>query len=161
MKTGEDIILLGETKGHLGCSLYLREIFGKEEGPPPPVDLAAEKKHGDFVRGLIQEGKISACHDVSDGGLLVALTEMTYRYNIGASISANGDAGFWFGEDQARYVVSGNADIILAAAKKAEVAATPLGKTQAATLEIKGQFALQVSKLVEAYEGWLPKYMNT
>jgi phosphoribosylformylglycinamidine synthase len=70
---GETLILIGETKGHLGSSLYLREILGREDGPPPPVDLAAESTNGHLVWKLINHGWITACHDVSDGGLLVAI----------------------------------------------------------------------------------------
>ena len=73
---GDVVILIGETGGHLGASLYLREIEGREAGPPPPVDLAAERRNGDFVRSMIRDGLVAACHDVSDGGLLVALAEM-------------------------------------------------------------------------------------
>jgi phosphoribosylformylglycinamidine synthase len=144
----------------LGCSLYLREILGREDGPPPPVDLKAEKKNGDFVRGLITDGKVSACHDVSDGGLLVAIAEMTYRGGIGAHIEQAGDAAFWFGEDQARYVVAGDANVILAAAKKAGVPATVLGKTQAINLEVKSAFSIPVAELKAANEKWLPKFMT-
>src|SRR5690348_13865359 len=73
---GEAILLIGETRGWLGQSAYLRDLCGREEGAPPPVDLAAERRHGDFVRGLIRDRLITAAHDVSDGGLLVALAEM-------------------------------------------------------------------------------------
>ena len=99
-----DIVLIGTTKGWLGQSLWLREIVGREEGAPPPVDLAAERAHGDFVRGQIRQGAVRACHDVSDGGLLVAVAEMAMAGDIGARLSAHprdipGHA-FWFGEDQ-------------------------------------------------------------
>ena len=73
---GDTLILIGITQGHLGCSLYLREVLGREDGPPPSIDLGAERRHGDFVRQQIAAGRISACHDVSDGGLLVAVAEM-------------------------------------------------------------------------------------
>jgi len=156
---GEDIIIIGETKGHLGASLYLREILGKEEGTPPPVDLKAEKANGDFVRSLIQAGKITACHDVSDGGLLVAIAEMTYRNGMGANITATGDAGFWFGEDQARYVISSaNGAAILEAAKKANIPALLLGSTQVSQLTIDGK-SINTSELKSANENWLPEYM--
>ena len=81
---GEAIVLIGETRGWLGQSLYLREICGREEGAPPPVDLAAERRHGDFVRALIADGLVTAVHDVSDGGTLVALAEMAMASGIGA-----------------------------------------------------------------------------
>ena len=74
--------------GWLGQSLYLREICGREEGAPPPVDLAAERRHGDFVRDLIRDRLVTAVHDVSDGGLLVALAEMAMASGIGADLDA-------------------------------------------------------------------------
>src|SRR4029079_8322783 len=100
--------LVGETRGWLGQSLYLREICEREEGAPPPVDLAAERRNGDFVRGLIGEGAVTAVHDVSDGGLLVAIAEMAMASGIGAELQHPLIAAhaFWFGEDQARYVVT-------------------------------------------------------
>jgi phosphoribosylformylglycinamidine synthase len=102
---GEDIWLVGNEGAHFGQSLWLREIHGREEGPPPPVDLAAERAAGDFVAGLIGEGLVSAVHDVSDGGLLVALAEMALAGGIGAEVEAMG-AGAAFGEGQGRYVVT-------------------------------------------------------
>ena len=82
----EAILLVGETHGWLGQSLYLREICGREEGAPPPVDLAAERRNGEFVRALIRDGIVTAVHDVSDGGLLVALAEMAMASGIGAEL---------------------------------------------------------------------------
>src|SRR5262247_3134359 len=104
---GEAILLIGETQGWLGQSVYLRDICGREEGAPPPVDLAAEKRNGDLVRALIEEGIATAVHDVSDGGLAVALAEMAMASGIGAKLEeAPAPAhAFWFGEDQARYLV--------------------------------------------------------
>src|SRR5260370_34124685 len=85
---GNALILIGEGDksrgGHLGASLYLREIEGREDGAPPPVDLAAERKNGDFVRAMIGQGIVAACHDISDGGLLVALAEMAMAGDRGA-----------------------------------------------------------------------------
>jgi phosphoribosylformylglycinamidine synthase II len=157
----EDIILIGDTKGHLGQSLYLREIHGREEGPPPPVDLLAERKNGDFVRGLIENDKITACHDCSDGGLLAALAEMTYRHDRGANISIAGDTGFWFGEDQARYIVTAqNGAAIVESAKKAGVNAVMIGKTSGNALVIADKIAIATTKLRDAYEAWMPKYMT-
>src|SRR5205807_355604 len=90
---GNALILIGEGDksmgGHLGASLYLREIEGREEGPPPPVDLAAERRNGDFVRAMIEAGQVAACHDVSDGGLLVALAEMAMASGLGIAIDAS------------------------------------------------------------------------
>jgi phosphoribosylformylglycinamidine synthase len=85
---GESILLVGDTRGWLGQSLYLREICGREEGAPPPIDLAAERRHGEFVRALIRDGLVTAVHDISDGGLLVALAEMAMVSHIGAVLEA-------------------------------------------------------------------------
>ena len=163
---GEDIILIGETKGHLGASLYLREILGKEEGTPPPVDLQAEKANGDFVRSLIEGGKITACHDVSDGGLLVALAEMTYRNGVGADCSSKqikydqNAINYWFGEDQARYIITAkNSAEILQAAKTAKIPATIIGKTNANELNFAGN-SIKTSELRAINESWLPEYMG-
>ena len=72
----EDIILIGSCSGWLGQSIYLREIHGLEMGAPPPLDLDEEKRNGDLVRNLIKQGTVSACHDISDGGILIAIAEM-------------------------------------------------------------------------------------
>ena len=92
---GEAILLVGApaTWGtHLGQSVYMRDIHGRSDGPPPPVDLAHEKKVGDFVRKLIRDGLATAVHDMSDGGLAVALAEMAMASGIGATVSQFGDA---------------------------------------------------------------------
>ena len=111
---GETILLIGETQGWLGQSLYLRDVCGREEGAPPPVDLIEERENGDVVRALIGEGLVTAAHDVSDGGLLVALAEMAMASGIGAVLDAAPEDtpphAFWFGEDQARYLVTVPAD---------------------------------------------------
>ncbi|NBX40949.1 MAG: hypothetical protein EBR15_05975, partial [Gammaproteobacteria bacterium] len=87
---GDVILLVGQkdtASGWLGQSLYLREVAGREEGAPPPVDLKHEKLIGDFVRNLIQAGRVTACHDLSDGGLAVGLTEMALAGNIGCLLN--------------------------------------------------------------------------
>src|SRR5690242_13157716 len=106
---GETILMIGETQGWLGQSLYLRDICGREEGAPPPVDLIEESENGNVVRGLIADGLVTAVHDVSDGGLLVAIAEMAMASGIGATLEPVPEDtpahAFWFGEDQARYLV--------------------------------------------------------
>ncbi len=156
------LILLGETVGHLGASLYLREIHRSEEGAPPPVDLAAERKTGDFVRAQIQSGQVSACHDVSDGGLLVAIAEMLMPHGIGAQITLpEGPVhAIAFGEDQGRYVVAvKDAAAFLTAAQSAGIPATQLGTTGGSALSLEGQGSLDIKELRSANEAWLPEYM--
>ena len=160
---GEAILLIGETHGVLGQSLYLREICDREEGAPPPVDLAAEKRNGDFVRGLIHDGLLTAVHDVSDGGLIVAVAEMAMASGIGAVLDARNEIpahAFWFGEDQARYVVTAkDADDI---ARRAEAAGVPLsriGATGGNVLAITGERPLPVDGLKQRFEAWLPDFV--
>jgi phosphoribosylformylglycinamidine synthase len=162
----EMILLIGETQGWLGQSMYLREVCGREEGAPPPVDLSAELRNGNFVRALIAENKATAVHDVSDGGLLVALAEMAMASGIGARLYAAptmmpGHA-FWFGEDQARYVVTArNADVdeITARATALGVPVRRLGATRSDSLTLPGERPILIKSLVERFEGWLPAYM--
>jgi len=162
---GNALILIGETKGHLGASLYLREIEGREAGPPPPVDLAAERKNGDFVRAMTAAGHVAACHDIPHGGLLVALAEMAMAGGHGAALDPP-PAGIpphaWlFGEDQARYLVeTADPDRLLAAAGNAGVCARRIGAVSGTSLTLPGAGAISVAELKAANEAWLPGYMN-
>jgi phosphoribosylformylglycinamidine synthase len=160
---GEAILLVGETRGWLGQSVYLRDLCGREDGAPPPVDLTAERRHGDFVRGLIRDGLITAAHDVSDGGVLVALTEMAIASGIGAILEpAPGIPAhaFWFGEDQARYVITAKqSQPLIDRAKCAGVVLIPLGATGGTVLAIAGERPLLVDDLKRRSEAWLPAYM--
>ncbi|MFZ2069882.1 MAG: phosphoribosylformylglycinamidine synthase subunit PurL [Xanthobacteraceae bacterium] len=161
---GEAILLIGETHGWLGQSLYLREVCGREEGAPPPVDLAAERRHGDFVRGLIRDGLVTAVHDISDGGLLVALAEMALAGRIGGTLEAPSQIpanAFWFGEDQARYVVTAvDASAVLRRAQAAGVPLTRLGATGGTVLAVANERPLPVADLTAQFEGWFPAYMT-
>ena len=162
---GLAVILIGETTGWLGQSLYLREACGREEGAPPPVDLATERRNGDFVRSQIDARRIAACHDLSDGGLLVALAEMCIAGGTGMEISLPSTAipshAFLYGEDQARYVIAtGVPDEVLEAAKDAGVPAVLLGYSGGASLIVKGLVSLALDEIKAAHEAWLPSYMN-
>ncbi|MBV9828281.1 MAG: phosphoribosylformylglycinamidine synthase subunit PurL [Alphaproteobacteria bacterium] len=161
---GNAVILVGETRGHLGSSLYLREIEGREDGPPPPVDLAAERRTGDFVRARIAAGEVAACHDVADGGLLIALAEMVMAGGRGLILDAPARglpiAAYWFGEDQARYLVeTADPAAFLTAAKNAGICAQRIGSVSKAALTLSGAGAISVEDLRAAHEAWLPDYM--
>jgi phosphoribosylformylglycinamidine synthase len=161
---GAQLILIGETRGHLGCSLYLREILGREEGAPPPVDLAVERRNGDFVRAQIMAGTVRACHDCADGGLLVAVAELCMAHRVGAQITLpeGKAAAMAFGEDQARYVLLVAEDAapdVLASAEQAGVPAQVLGTMGGEVLEVRGQFTAPVAELTALNEAWLPRYM--
>jgi phosphoribosylformylglycinamidine synthase len=162
---GLDLVLLGETHGWLGQSLWLREIAGREEGAPPPVDLAAERRAGDFVRARILDGTIKACHDVSDGGLLVAVAEMAMGKGVGVTLEPAPETipphAFWFGEDQGRYVVAvASADDLKIAAAGAGVPAFRLGRTGGGALALDGEGSISVNELRAAHEATLPALMG-
>jgi phosphoribosylformylglycinamidine synthase len=164
---GEAVLLVGATQGWLGQSLYLREVCGREEGAPPPVDLAAEKRNGDFVRTLIERRIATAVHDISDGGLAVAVAEMAMASGIGADLQAAGTgplppAAFWFGEDQARYVLTvreSDLAATLALAAAGQIPAVRLGATGGTALLLPGERPLLVNTLSDRFESWLPGYM--
>ena len=165
MPTKGDLVLLGDTQGWLGQSLWLREIAGREEGAPPPVDLVAERRNGDFVRGRILAGEVLASHDCADGGLLVALAEMAMGSGIGARLSPAPEGipahGFWFGEDQARYVLAvADGAALIAKAKAAGVPARLIGTAGGGDLVLPDGTAISVSKLVAAHEATLPALMG-
>jgi phosphoribosylformylglycinamidine synthase len=145
----------------------LRDICGREEGAPPPVDLSAEKRNGDVVRGMIHAGTATAVHDVSDGGLLIALAEMAISSGIGAQLLAAPASivphAYWFGEDQARYIVTvpaADAGLVLAKMKGAGVPCVRIGSTGGEAIAVAGEEPVAVASLNAAFESWLPGYMN-
>ncbi|TAN00906.1 MAG: phosphoribosylformylglycinamidine synthase subunit PurL [Rhizobiaceae bacterium] len=169
---GEAILLVGalpEWGTHLGQSVYLRDIQGMNDGPPPPVDLAHEKRVGDFVRGLIREGAATAVHDLSDGGLAVALAEMAMASDIGATIDP--PTGFppipaFFGEDQGRYLVSVREEgdttgVLKARADARGVSLLRIGMTGGTELKLGNARAIPVTELKSAHEGWFPRFMES
>ena len=166
-KPGDEVVILagGET-GHLGQSLYQEHATGAFDGAPPPVDLAAERKTGDFIRGLIHAGRAATVHDVSDGGVLVALAEMALagrrgiRYEASAGHSLHAAA---FGEDQGRYLVAAskdNAQTMIEQAYSMGIAACIVAHIEGDEIVISGEDKLSLSILRKAHEEWLPNYMG-
>ncbi|MGA7457117.1 MAG: phosphoribosylformylglycinamidine synthase subunit PurL [Methyloceanibacter sp.] len=165
-RDGDVLMLLGAEAGHLGQSIYMQLMQGKSEGAPPPVDLDAERRTGDLVRGLIRSGCLSAVHDVSDGGLLVTIAEMALAGGRGVEfdpvpgpIPAH---ALWFGEDQARYVVAASpdkADAIHKAAAVAKVQLRLLGKVGGDSIALNGEPPLALATLRAVHEDWLPRFM--
>ncbi len=163
-ESGLDLVLIGDTQGHLGQSLYLRELHGREDGPPPPVDLEIERRNGDFVRNLILDGRVHACHDVSDGGVLTAVTEMAMAGNCGVSVevpTAEVPAHAWlFGEDQGRYVIATNdMQAVLEDAEARGVSAIGIGITGGDHVSLSTGQSISVADLRGANEDWMPTFM--
>ena len=161
---GLSLALVGDGTGWLGQSLWLREIAGRRDGAPPPVELARERQHGDFVRAAILAGGIRACHDVSDGGLLVAVTEMAMAGDTGVRLLP-GPAGlapheFWFGEDQARYVVAvADPTAFLADMQRAGIPGRLLGSSGGTDLTLPDGVAISLEALTEAHRRFFPSWM--
>jgi phosphoribosylformylglycinamidine synthase subunit PurL len=145
---GDAIWLIGGEGSHLGQSIWLREIAGHEAGDAPKVDLAAERANAEAVRTLIAEGKVNAVHDISDGGLLVAVTEMALAGGVGAELSVQLTTASAFGEDQGRYVV--------AAAQGVEIA----GAVRIGTTGGDKVAGVALDALRSAHEGFFPALMD-
>jgi phosphoribosylformylglycinamidine synthase len=169
----DDLILIGQPAGDgwLGGSLYLREVHGQTEGAPPPVDLDRERRHGDYVRTLIEAGEIATCHDLADGGLLVAVAEMALAGGRGVTLSAvppavDGSsivAGRLFGEDQGRYLIACPVAAtagIMARAAATGVPTTVVGRIGGDKLIVDHGHAISLAELAAIREGWLPAYMS-
>ena len=138
---GDLAVLIGETLGHLGQSALLAEAFGIEAGDAPPVDLAAERRNGEFVRA--NRKAVRACTDLSDGGLALAAFEMAEGAGVGVTLDA-GDTKTLFGEDQARYLVAAApeaAQDLVAAGKAAGVPVAVVGRFGGAVVELGGDSA--------------------
>ncbi len=167
--TGDVIVLIGERSGHLGQSLWLREVHGREEGAPPTVDLEAERRNSEFVRAHIATGALTAVHDVSDGGIAVTVAEMALAGNIGAMLHAPlpcGVACALFGEDQGLYVATVADHLLLetlTAADAAGVEIERIGRTIANRLIFElpdDDYVVTLADLRAAHEGFFPKLMG-
>ena len=165
-REGDVLVLVGAAEGWLGQSIYLSVIEGREEGAPPPVDLSIERRNGDFVRGLIVSGLVDTVHDLSDGGLAVAVAEMAMAGTFGATLPEAPEGmpahAYLFGEDQARYLVAVPAEVatdILYAASAQGIDAGVVGVVEGDGLTLPGGQTISVAELRQAHEGWLPAYM--
>lgn len=164
MVEGDVLVLIGETVGELGSSIYLREVLGREDGAPPPVDLALERKTGDFVRAQIEAGALTCVHDLSDGGLIGAAADIALASDCGVELDATSATHahiFLFGEDQARYLVAvPEATEIIAAAQAAGVRASVVGRARGKDFASGDLFRLPLDHLREMHEAWMPNWIE-
>jgi phosphoribosylformylglycinamidine synthase len=162
---GDALLLLGATRGHLGQSALLFELWGREEGDAPPVDLAAERAAGEFLRAARAEGLVAAAHDLADGGLAVAAAEMALAGSVGVTIDAGAglDAAAWFfGEDQGRYLLAARpADVgrLSERAAAAGVALRVVGRAGGAAVTLGGR-AVGLEALAERHANGLPRLLD-
>ena len=168
MVEGDVLVLIGETRGELGSSLYLREVLGREDGAPPPVDLALERKTGDFVREQIEAGALTCVHDLSDGGLIGAAADIALASDCGVELDATSASHahiLLFGEDQARYLVAvADPTEIIAAAQAAGLRASVVGRAKgrdfASGSPTGDLFRLPLDHLREMHESWMPDWIE-
>ncbi|MBX4953281.1 phosphoribosylformylglycinamidine synthase subunit PurL [Rhizobium binae] len=164
---GDKVIMIGLDGSHLGQSVYLRDVLDSREGPAPEVDLFAERRNGDFVRSVIRNDQATACHDISSGGLAIALAEMAMASGKGLTIDLGECKGaphaLLFGEDQARYVLTVPADVADFVCVNAEGAGVPfrrLGTVGGDALVIGDLIALPIQQLRDTHESWFPDFME-
>ena len=169
-KEGDSLVLIGDTKGWLGASLYGQIILGHDhdDSPiyaPPPVDLAAEKLNGDYVRMLVRDRRVNAVHDLSDGGLALAAIEMAFANQLGFSLNGHSELPLYawlFGEDQGRYLLcldQYSVNPVISTANSKGIPAQVIGKVGGNRLIAKGGFDLSLHDAHMTYENWLPNYM--
>lgn len=170
-KAGDHLVLLGETEGWLGSSLYAHLILGHDrpDAPvyaPPPVDLAAEKAVGEYVRRLVRDRRLQAVHDLSDGGLAICAVEMAFACGLGFTLKHAGEVPLYawlFGEDQGRYLLAvdnNSLNPIISTARTLNIPAQKVGMVGGDRLIANGAFDLSLQDTHMQYENWLPAYMD-
>ena len=161
---GETLVLLGHSTGHVGQSLWLEICHGRRIGAPPPIDLAVERRLGELLRQLIDDNSITASHDISDGGALVAIAEMALAGGVGVEVTlptVPNPAAILFGEDQGRALVATrDPGSVIDAATAANIFAAPIGATGGTALRGPG-FNAALADLRAAHEGFFPKLMGS
>ncbi len=163
---GDVLFLVGTEATHLAQSIYQREILGEEAGPGPKVDLLMEKARGDFVLAAIKSEYASACHDISDGGLAIALAEMCMASGLGMKIEFEYTYphAALFGEDQARYIVAVDeewANMFAANSEGSGVSFLRIGQVAGNRLIINDLVDISVDDMKQAHEAWFPEFMGT
>ncbi len=160
---GLALVLLGHSTGHVGQSLWLREIHGREDGAAPPVNLAVERRLGELLQTLIGAGQVASVHDISDGGALVAIAEMALAGGIGVETglpNVPNPAAILFGEDQGRALVAtSDPESVIAQASAANLFSARIGTTGGDTVSGPG-FSVSLTDLRRAHEGFFPALMD-
>lgn len=160
-ENGNLIIIVGKTIGHLGQSAFLYENFSITDGPPPEINLLNEKNNGLAILELIKKGVVASVHDVSSGGMLVSLAEMSMSSGLGLKIykpkKFKNFYEYFFGEDQGRYLIEvsksdlRNIEVVL---KKNNVFYEIIAEVQNDTFEIETLFSLKTKDLQICNNQW-------
>ena len=158
------LIVVGETKGHIHQSALCHDILYLKKGPPPTMNLQEEKKNSFFIRDLIEKKLTQSVHDVSDGGIALAIAEMCMAGTIGAKISTNLTGPerikYLFGEDQARYIIEikkEDFNNLVQMAKEQEISMTQLGSTNLEQFAID-EIKISVDEMIKLNNNWFYNY---
>ena len=159
------LLLIGKTFGHLEQSVFLEEIYSITDGKPPDINMANEKNNGDSILELVKNNLVSSLHDISNGGLIVALAEMTIGSNFGIKIDKPKKLinlyKYFFGEDQSRYVAEiekNNLDKVEKILKKNNIFYENIGVTQRNFFEIEGEIKIDIKELLKINNQWYNNY---
>ena len=162
---GNLILLVGKTFGHLDQSTFFEEIYSINEGPPPEVNLLNEKNNGEFVLQLIKSNLVKSVHDISSGGLIVALAEMCIGSNYGIKIEKpkrpNNLFKYFYGEDQGRYLIEvekNNLQKIEKLFKNNNIFREIVGITQKDNFELPGELKINIKDLFNINNKWYYNY---
>ena len=165
-KKGNEILIIGKTLGHLHQSEFFREVLNFYDGPPPEINLFNEKSNGLAILNLISQSLVESVHDISSGGILLALSEMCIHSNIGAAIALpknNKIHEYLFGEDQSRYIIEvekKKIDEVIKILNDSNVFFEKVGNTQENSMEVKGEFKVSLLELEALYKYWFNNYFE-
>mgnify|MGYP001227471241 CR=1 FL=1 len=164
-KVGSQIIVIGKTFGHLEQSTYINQLYNLHEGMPPEVNLLNEKNNGEMVLKLIGSGIINSIHDVSTGGIILSLAEMSISSQIGIKINKpkkiSNISEFFFGEDQSRYLIEvekNNYSKLEKQLKDNNIYFDNIGFTQKEYFELDNDLKISVKELYDLNNKWYNKY---
>ena len=164
-KIDSKLIVIGKTFGHLGQSVYLNELYNLHDGMPPEVNLLNEKNNGEIILKLINLDMVNSVHDVSTGGIILALAEMSISSQIGVKIlkpkKLSNLFEYYFGEDQSRYLVEidqNNFSKIEKILKDNNIYFDTIGVTQKEYFELDKDLKISVKELYDLNNRWYNKY---
>jgi phosphoribosylformylglycinamidine synthase II len=164
-KENSTVLLIGKTFGHLEQSVFLEEVHSIIGGQPPEVNLFNEKSHGESVLKIINKSLVNSVHDISNGGLLIALAEMSMETKCGIKIKKpeklTNLSEYFFGEDQSRYLleINGNhLEKVEKILKDNNVFYENIGSTQKDYFEIEGEMKIDIKELSKINNQWYKNY---
>ena len=160
------VFVIGKTEGHLDQSIFSKDILGEKKGPPPEINLFNEKNIGKTILKIISENLIESAHDVSLGGIIVAISKMCIKGNKGIKLkkfkSLINKFEYLFGEDQGRYIIEinkNNLNKVTEILKNNSVHYDDLGILKESDIEVDGELIIKLEELKKEYKSWLKKYI--